>query len=562
MISPPESSSEDEEVGDDSQHGREIENLDELKEAISAIPQHRKSSPTRKPSPGDLLVLPSQMTNSRLADGVSKQSLATTLLPALDTRPSTTGRKVSHTRSATEPSIFVSKSEPDFAVISDDNSEGDDPLQKPQMVRKKSGELVRPALRPAAHRRPSSVPGTPVYSKAVHFDSHLEHVRHFLQVDRPLAVSAGTSPNEEYENEAEYPFGAAGKTTPGSTAQQWEIHVRNFPTETPLRKGLPARLERVWLSSDHKSMIGSVVVANLAFQKSVVCRFTFDYWKTVSEVSAEYSQTVQGVAPEADQDRFQFSIKLSDIASLESKTLFLCVRYSVKGLEYWDNNDNSNFQVDFQKKQAPQPARRNSVGSSLQPQLALPRSNRRNTGVPRPKSMPVGAFDDFNHGGDLASLNQPIQEFLGDPGLPIKLKSNKSSSNLPSDNLPARLPAPSGQAFGHRYDFGASLNATVRGGRDSPPRKQSDTLYMKSNTRASFTPGLGETPSSQSAAAPKLAFDTPSGPSPSMSDNKSKPSGDPALTTPGTDSPSANIASASYEEILSKYCFVRTTIDN
>ncbi|KAK3363768.1 hypothetical protein B0T25DRAFT_53590 [Lasiosphaeria hispida] len=83
---------------------------------------------------------------------------------------------------------------------------------KPQMVRKTAGELVRPALRPPSSRRPSSMPGTPTFSKAVHFDSHLDHIRHFLQVDRPLAVSAGSTPSEkESDDDADYPF--AGDTT-------------------------------------------------------------------------------------------------------------------------------------------------------------------------------------------------------------------------------------------------------------------------------------------------------------------------------------------------------------
>ncbi len=66
--------------------------------------------------------------------------------------------------------------------------------QKPAMVRNKSGEPLRPALRSAAQRHDSGVLGTPSSSKAVRFDYHLEHVQHFLQVDRPLALSAVSSP--------------------------------------------------------------------------------------------------------------------------------------------------------------------------------------------------------------------------------------------------------------------------------------------------------------------------------------------------------------------------------
>src|SRR5699024_5739826 len=125
------------------------------------------------------------------------------------------------------------------------------------MVRKKSGELVRPALR-ASHRRPTSMPGTPIFSKAVHFDSHLEHVRHFLQVDRPLAVSAGSSPVENYESDGEYPFPCNGKQGTRTPPFEWELVTTNFPHDSHHRKAMPVRLEKVWLSSDQKSLLGSI----------------------------------------------------------------------------------------------------------------------------------------------------------------------------------------------------------------------------------------------------------------------------------------------------------------
>ncbi|KAJ6780589.1 hypothetical protein PWT90_11276 [Aphanocladium album] len=117
--------------------------------------------------------------------------------------PPSTARKISHIRSATDPHAAFSTSADNSATISSESEE--DFQHKPQMVRKKSGELVRPALRGSSRRRPLSMPGTPVFSKAVHFDSHLEHVRHFLQVDRPLAVSAGSSPVEAYESDTDWP---------------------------------------------------------------------------------------------------------------------------------------------------------------------------------------------------------------------------------------------------------------------------------------------------------------------------------------------------------------------
>ncbi|USP75796.1 MACRO domain containing protein [Curvularia clavata] len=47
----------------------------------------------------------------------------------------------------------------------------DDELRvKPPLLRKNAGELVKPAFRPPSRRSPSSMPGTPTYSKAMQFD--------------------------------------------------------------------------------------------------------------------------------------------------------------------------------------------------------------------------------------------------------------------------------------------------------------------------------------------------------------------------------------------------------
>lgn len=539
IVSPPESSSEDEGVTELATRGREIENMKELKEAISGLQQHRAPSPVR-PTPGDILLLPSQVKDMV---GESRQSLLTAGLPALNTG----ARKISHSRSNTDSHIYMSKSAEASISTSEDGSEQDEPFVKPPMLRKKSGELVRPALR--ANRRPSSMPGTPTFSKAVHFDSHLEHVRHFLQVDRPLAVSAGTSPAENYESETEYPFGAPEKPAPRSPSYEWELYVHTPPIETPIRKALPARLERVWMSPDQKSLIGSIAVANLAFQKAVVCRFTFDYWKTTSEVAAEYHHEIRPREAEISHDRFQFSIKLSDIANLETKTLFFCIRYNVGGCEYWDNNDGVNFRVDFRKKVIAADGKR-PTQASTRTATGLPRSTRRAnpSTASRPRSMPAGAIEDFGANSNFIGFDQPLHEVLGEPNPPaLRLKSSRSTSNIPSDNLPGRLSSPSGQAFANRYDFGASLNAAKQARRDSSQRD--DGLYMKPNKKGLFR-GTQTSEGSQTDPVSSVASSTPQ----AATNNSSM--------APTTGSSSASIASASYEEILNKYCFVRAPRDN
>jgi hypothetical protein len=539
VLSPPESASSgsDDEEGPQIR-GRQIENLKELKDAISQIPQRRESSPTKHTTiAGDLHGLQLKTRPESAVEGM-QHSFSTGSLVGL---AEGVVRRISHARSSTEPSVQLSKSAETSLTASDDESDSET-RRKPQMVRKKSGELVRPALRPPSRRRPSSMPGTPIFSKSVHFDSH-EHVRHFLQVDRPLAVSAGSSPVDSYESDNEYPF--PGEERPGarSPPYEWEIVTTNFPTDTPIRMGLPVKVERVWLSNDQKCLMGSVSVANLAFQKFVTCRFTLDYWKTTSEVAAEYSHEIRPTdGSRSDHDRFNFTIKLSDLANLESKTLYFCMRYNVNGQEYWDSNNGTNFQIDFRKKHLPQNGKKNFQGASARPVGALPRSNRRASPstAPRPKSMPVGALDEF---GDKSKFNfdQPIHEYLGEQPSALRLKSNKSTSSLPSDNLSSRLSAPSGQAFANRYDFGASLASAVQAAKDSMG-KERDGLYMKYHKKAT-------NPERQQSRLAESVSD----PTGMVTETKA-----PAAAS-GTLSPNSTLPSTSYEELVNKYCFVRTS---
>jgi hypothetical protein len=507
IISPPDSASsgsDDEESA--AGRGRNADKMNDLREAVKQIPQARSPSPSKS------------SVDNQLAPSNMRISLSTTALSEMPYA----GRRVSHIRSATEPSAGITQSADNSITASEDETD-EDVKTKPQMVRKKSGELVRPALRPSSRRRPSSMPGTPIFSKAVHFDSHLEHVRHFLQVDRPLAVSAGSSPADNYESDNEYPFPGQERSGVRSPPYEWEIQTCNFPHDSLIRKSHPVRLERVWLSSDQKSLLGSVAVTNLAFHKSVTCRFTLDYWKTTSEISAEYSHEIRPKETPLGQDRFTFSIKLADTANLASKTLFFCIRYSVNGQEFWDNNNSANFQVDFRKKHLPQNGKNNFQGASSRPVNGLPRSNRRHSPAnPRPKSMPA-VVDDFGNESKF-NFDQPIHEYLGESGpVGLRLKS-KSASNLASDNIATGLSSPRGVAFANRYDFGASLTAAVQAAKDSMG-KDRDALYMRSHVRGSGA----------SKSAP-------------VTSANSHP-------TSGAGSPNPSLPSSSYEELVNKYCF-------
>lgn len=500
VISPPDStqnSSDDEESSRG--RSRRLENLEELQAAISAIEQRKEGSPERDGETGKPKLTLEVTSPSPLPT-------ANTLSPPLSREQ----RKISHSRSNTESNIV----EYPRPMESPDRSSDEDlemaRLDKPPMVRKKSGELVRPALRPSsAKRRPSSMPGTPTYNKVVHFDNQLEHVRTFLQVDKPAAVSAGSSPVDPYDSETEFPFDTNSKK---EAPFEWEIKTPNFPSNAD-RRQQPVMVEKIFLSADKKLLIGSVIVKNWSFQKSVVTRFTLDYWKTTSEVAAEFSHDIRKDIEEG-HDRFMFNIRLADQTNLENKTLFFCVRYNTDGQEFWDSNNLMNFQVEFSKKNIPQRGKSGMTQSKSMVSLSsLPRSNKQ-----RPIRLPT--FDDF------ADIDAPFN--LDSPPTAASLIGEKPIKFRQKSIVPGSFGVQSraAQAFGNRYDFGASLSATKNGSPTFPDLKPS------------FAPG---TKPEETTTNPE-----PTQTSAGLSGEISKPA---AL------SEKPSLQSQSYNDLINKYCF-------
>ncbi|KAI2087971.1 hypothetical protein LOZ36_002471 [Ophidiomyces ophidiicola] len=412
---------------------------------------------------------------------------------------------------------------PEIGMQTPDQSDREDEAGalRPAMIRKKSGELVRPALR--MKKRPSSMPGTPTFVKNVHFDVQLEHVRHFLQVDRPVAVSAGSSPVDEYDGDNEFPF--ESNSSPKSRSFKWEANVTNFPRSKQMNSLAPVKLEKIFLSADNKYLVGVVSVANLAFQKHVVARFTLDHWKTVSEIEAEYNNDPhlgQHRIRNGNYDQFHFNIRLADLADLESKTMFICIRYHVNGLELWDNNHSRNYHINFCKKYKCGTASKRdhptgSIGSA-------PRTNRN---VPRPLSMPpISGSPSF----------VPARSFRSPKDKGFARLSEQVPLHHADDDLvdaPTKRTKPGNQAFTTRYDFGSSLSAAMQPGNvDMASQEPGPSITFVSHTAGDK---VTKNSSAISLAQPRQLV---------------KPC-DLISTKPYHQSPG-------YKELVDKYCFYET----
>ncbi|KAJ3734077.1 putative phosphatase regulatory subunit-domain-containing protein [Lentinula guzmanii] len=293
------------------------------------------------------------------------------------------------------------------------------------VVRKKSGQLVKPSLKSSKSAFKGSLnvtpggftksePATPTVPKAVKFDSRLEHVKLFLAEQRPLAVSRDGSPTDDTSGtESEFPsfiFGDRKHTTLRMT-------VTNMPPSLNLDANIV--LEEIKLGLDESSIVGRIRIRNISFQKWVAVRFTFDDWQTTSEVTAKYIESCN-----SKFDIFGFSIRLSDLlARIEEKTLIVALRYNVNGKEIWDNNFGRNYVVKFSKELRTEPSK--DVGSG---------SDR----------------DVISSGTGISDLHSRLEKVV---------KRRDDSASLPRE---PPLDLKTDMSLGSRYDFGAALKDSKR----------------------------------------------------------------------------------------------------
>lgn len=101
------------------------------------------------------------------------------------------------------------------------------------------------------------------------------------------------------------------------------------------------------VQSDNSCIKGKLMVRNIALDKSVSIRYTFDNWTTVSEVDGVFF----GPNPKNVQfDIYEFSIglgfghQLSDRGELRGKIEF-AIRFTAGHTDYCDNNDGRNYQI-------------------------------------------------------------------------------------------------------------------------------------------------------------------------------------------------------------------------
>ena len=87
---------------------------------------------------------------------------------------------------------------------------------------------------------------------------------------------------------------------------------------------------------------GTVRVTNISFAKEVTVRFTLDDWKSYRDIWADYfSSSMDGKT-----DKFWFRIAVPVDSPVDQEIKF-AIRYCIGGREFWDNNLNRNYKIQF-----------------------------------------------------------------------------------------------------------------------------------------------------------------------------------------------------------------------
>lgn len=191
------------------------------------------------------------------------------------------------------------------------------------------GEKVQRSRSLKTYKTP---PGTPHQKKVVRFADalglDLEDVRTIMNKDSPPSIPASAIEPlikglEEEQNGNKYIVVCFEQ--PGTSV--------NFLNRVHYQK---ICLESVQV--EDQTVCGLVRVANIAFHKIVMVRYTSNEWLNNTDVFASYVLK----SCDGKTDKFSFTLSIPDSFSIGERLQFaLC--YRVEGAEYWDNNGGNNY---------------------------------------------------------------------------------------------------------------------------------------------------------------------------------------------------------------------------
>ncbi|GAN10882.1 hypothetical protein MAM1_0421c10432 [Mucor ambiguus] len=241
---------------------------------------------------------------------------------------------------------------------------------------KSADSVLKPSLRKMKSTGPESNATTAII-KSVHFNDPLTRVVHFYtppldeyDEDDDEEETEEEDDDEEKESKLEDAFlelyrvnslqeecdslAVAQQPTSNTLATNHNrgngsLSLPNWPsTNHPARRFISqmVSLESLVWNQSLQAVQGRVLVHNLAFEKKVTVRCSFDDWKTWTDIDAYYKESAfHGGLTDVNNsafDRFMFELHVPNVRAFSCN---MAVRYQTLGQEFWDNNNRSNFIV-------------------------------------------------------------------------------------------------------------------------------------------------------------------------------------------------------------------------
>jgi hypothetical protein len=140
--------------------------------------------------------------------------------------------------------------------------------------------------------------------------------------------------------------------------QKQEMKATNFdrnPSESVINQRLLENsviMESIDLRNFY--LVGTVLVNNKDFNKSVRIRYTLDKWNSFQDLTAGY---IESISPEVDlfqfkidllQKYYNFKVRFQDDLKIICSSMSLAVLFKVGEEEFWDSNDGKNYNIEYE----------------------------------------------------------------------------------------------------------------------------------------------------------------------------------------------------------------------
>ncbi|KAK2166624.1 hypothetical protein LSH36_37g08042 [Paralvinella palmiformis] len=205
---------------------------------------------------------------------------------------------------------------------------------------------AEPVRRSTSLKTYKTPPGTPHRKKAVRFADalglDLESVRHILNLEEPPEVPKSAMRDlviglEEENRTDGVKYLSALFSQPGVDP--------NFLRRVQEGKVV---LENCIVDDKDMTISGTVRVANVAYHKCVIVRYTTNGWLSSEDIVASYVQN----SNDGPTDRFSFTVNVPKYFAVGQR-LELAFMYTAGGSTFWDNNFGKNYAVECYARAMP-----------------------------------------------------------------------------------------------------------------------------------------------------------------------------------------------------------------